>query len=142
MSSSVPKPRPLQADGRLHGVVVACRRADGKWLCIRRSRHVYSPLKVCFPGGCIEAGEGQAEAVSREMKEEVGLEVRPVEQVWRWEKPEGNLILWGWTAEIVGGEISADPMEVAEVLWLSGAEVAGHKDGLESNRLFVACLPE
>jgi (d)CTP diphosphatase len=138
----VSRPRPLQPDGRLHGVVVACRREDGRWLCIRRSRHVYSPLKVCFPGGGIEIGESQEAAVVREMKEELGLDVEPIKQVWRWDKPDYPLTLWGWTARRLGEAIKPDPMEVAEVLWLTGAEVSGHADGLPSNALFVATLPK
>gem|GEM_PF-561148 len=133
-------PRPLQPDGRLHGVVVACRR-EGKWLCIRRSKHVAAPLAVCFPGGAIEVGEAQRDAVVREMAEELGVAVRPIENVWRWDRPDAKLTLWGWTAELDSqAALKPDPKEVAEVLWLTGDEVTNHADGLPSNRLFVACL--
>src|SRR6266705_2468506 len=57
------------------GIVVACRRPDGRWLFIRRSATVRRPLRVCFPGGWIEAGENQAEAVVREMREELNADV-------------------------------------------------------------------
>ena len=29
-------PRPIQRDGRVHGVAVAVRRDDGKWLMVRK----------------------------------------------------------------------------------------------------------
>jgi len=135
-------PRPIQPDGRLHGVVIACRRADSRWLCIRRSSHVISPLKVCFPGGGIEVGESQTSAVVREMKEELGAAVRPIRCVWRWDKPDSNLTLWGWTADLLSESLSPDPLEVAEVMWLRGEEVAEHPDALPSNRLFVQALKE
>jgi len=132
--------RPLQKDGRVHGVVVACRDKQGRWLCIRRSAHVAAPLKVCFPGGAIEQGESQQSAVIREMTEELGIKVKPRKCVWKWESPDSPLTLWGWTAEIEHAEISVDPKEVAEVLWLSGEHVVGHPDAMATNRSFVEAL--
>src|SRR5712675_204869 len=134
-------PRPIQADGRVHGVAVAVRREDGKWLMVRRSKNVGSPLKVCFPGGTIEAGESQEEAVVREMKEELGLSVRPIRNVWRYEFPEKPLTLWGWIAEVEdGAEIEIDEDEIAEVMWLEAGEGISHPDALPTNRHFIACL--
>jgi (d)CTP diphosphatase len=132
--------RPRQKDGRVHGVVVACRRADGKWLCIRRSATVSAPLKVCFPGGAVEAGESQEAAVVREMREEIGIGVKPGKCVWRWDSPTTALTLWGWTAAYDGTVLKPDPAEVAELLWLTGEEVAEHPDAMPTNREFVAAL--
>jgi 8-oxo-dGTP diphosphatase len=132
--------RPRQSDGRVHGVVVACRREDGRWLCIRRSAFVTAPLKVCFPGGAVEQGETQEAAVIREMTEEIGIAVRPKQCIWRWDSPATELTLWGWTADWDLCELKPDPMEVAEVLWLSGAEAAGHVDAMATNVSFVAAL--
>ena len=73
----------IQPEVRTEGVVVACRRPDGRWLLIRRSATVRRPLRVCFPGGWIEAGESQAEAVVREMREELDAAVVPVRCVWQ-----------------------------------------------------------
>ncbi|HUB27212.1 MAG TPA: NUDIX domain-containing protein [Tepidisphaeraceae bacterium] len=136
----MPQPRPIQPDGRLHGVAIGCRREDGKWLCIRRSATVAAPLKVCFPGGAIEIGESQESAVVREMREELSAEVRPIANVWHWERPDGNLTLWGWTAQLLNHHLKADPLEVAEIFWLTGKEVAEHPDAMPSNTLFVAAL--
>ena len=133
--------RPIQADGRLHGVVVAVRRPDGRWLMVRRSRHVAAaPGRVCFPGGAIEAGESQQDAVVREMREELGVLVRPLKNVWRWDAPDRPLTLWGWVAEVESGELTPDPREVEQVLWLSAEEGSGHVDGLPTNVEFIACL--
>jgi len=132
--------RPLQADGRVHGVVVACRGERGRWLCIRRSAQVAAPLKVCFPGGAIEPGESQESAVIREMSEELGIRVKPLRCVWRWDSPTAALTLWGWTAEREPGEISIDPKEVAEVMWLSSEQAIGHADAMPTNRDFVEAL--
>jgi 8-oxo-dGTP diphosphatase len=132
--------RARQEDGRVHGVVVACRDEQGRWLCIRRSQHVAAPLKVCFPGGGIEHGESQETAVVREMLEELGIKVKPIRCVWRWESPTSELTLWGWIAEREASEILPDPNEVAEVLWLSSEEAIGHPDAMPTNRSFVTAL--
>jgi 8-oxo-dGTP diphosphatase len=121
-------------------VVAAIRRADERWLMIRRSSIVAAPLKVCFPGGAVERGETLETAIVREMREELGVEVKPLRQCWRWEAPDRPLTLWGWTAELIGGELNPDPAEVAETLWLTADEAVNHPDAMASNRDFVACL--
>ena len=68
-------PRPIQPDGRLHGVIVAVRREDGRLLMIRRAWHLRAGGKVCFPGGAVELGEPPELAAVREMHEELGIDV-------------------------------------------------------------------
>src|SRR5437764_10726134 len=122
-------PRPIQPDGRVHGVAVAVRREDGKWLMVRRSKAVNSPLKVCFHGGTVEAGESQEEAVVREMQEELGLKVRPVKQVWKHEFADKPLTLWGWIAEVENeDEMKINEEEIAEVFWMRAEEGSSHPD--------------
>jgi len=134
--------RPVQSDGRVHGVVVAIQRDDGRWLLIRRSAHLaIAPGKVCFPGGTVEAGEGQREALVRESREELGIDVRPGDACWRYDFADKPLTLFGWTAEMIDGQtIKPDPGEVAEVLWLSADEAVAHPDAIGTNRDFIACL--
>ena len=134
-------PRPIQPDGRVHGVAVAVRREDGKWLMVRRSKNVGSPLKVCFPGGTVEPEESQEEAVVREMKEELGLKVRPLKRVWSYEFPNKPLTLFGWIAELEdGSEMSVNEDEIAEIFWMDAKEGSSHPDGMPTNRDFIACL--
>jgi 8-oxo-dGTP pyrophosphatase MutT (NUDIX family) len=124
-----------------HGVAVAIRRDDGKYLMVRRSRHVRSPLAVCFPGGMVEEGETQEQAVIREMIEELGLRVTPIRAVWRYHWPERNLLLFGWEATLdPGQQLRPDESEIAEVLWLSPEEGCAHPDALPTNRDFIQCL--
>ena len=132
--------RPIQPDGRLHGVVAAIWRADGRWLLIRRSQHVAAPGMICFPGGAVELGEDLEAALHREILEELGITIRPLQQCWRWESPDRPLTLFGWVAKWTGGELQPAPHEVAEVLWLTAEEAVEHPDAMASNRDFVACL--
>lgn len=123
-----PKPRFLFPDGRVHGVVGACRAADGRWLLIRRSAHVAAPRQICFPGGGMELGESQEETLVREMREEVGAHVEPVRRVWHFVHPERPLVLWGWIATLKNHDLRPDPMEVEEALWLTEEQIVSHPE--------------
>jgi 8-oxo-dGTP pyrophosphatase MutT (NUDIX family) len=135
-------PHEVQPDGRVHGVVFGCRRAsDGRFLMVRRSAHVILPGKVCFPGGGVCVGESQAAACVREAREELGISLTPLRAVWRYEFPDRPLVLFGWLAELdEEPPIRPDPLEIAEVLWLTRDEALAHADGLPTNRHFIDAL--
>lgn len=131
----------LQSDGRVHGVVFGCRRADGRWLMVRRSRHVaILPLKVCFPGGGVMLGENPRDACIREAKEELDISITPLQPVWRHEFSDRPLLLTGFLAQMTEGLLRPDPLEIAEVLWLTGSEALVHPDGVPTNRGFLNAL--
>jgi 8-oxo-dGTP pyrophosphatase MutT (NUDIX family) len=137
-------PHEVQADGRVHGVVFGCRRVgDGRFLMVRRSRHVeILPGKVCFPGGGVCVGESQEAACVREAREELGIGLTPIQRVWRHEFTDRALTLFGWSAAVAAadGVLRPDPREVAEVLWLNRDEALAHPDGLPTNRSFIEAL--
>ena len=120
--------RHLQSDGRVHGVAVACEGTEGRWLLIRRRPNVGAALAIAFPGGAVEAGETQAQAVCREMREELGVEVEPLACFWAHEFPDRPLTLFGWHARLLPGALVPDPREVEEILWLTPAEAAAPPD--------------
>ena len=64
-------------------VVAALLVRDGKLLICQRTRHQPMPLKWEFPGGKIEPGEQPAEALRRELEEEIGLQARIGDEVAR-----------------------------------------------------------
>jgi 8-oxo-dGTP diphosphatase len=134
------KDRTAQSDGRVHGVIVGCQREDARWLLIRRSTSVASPLRVCFPGGAIDGNESQHEAAVREMHEELSILVQPTACVWHSVFPDMPLTLWGWHAELGTAEIVPDPTEVAEVLWLTPDEIVQHPETLPGTDIFLASL--
>jgi len=51
-------------------------------ICQRREGGAF-PLKWEFPGGKVESGEGLAKALSRELREELGIEIQPAEEIYR-----------------------------------------------------------
>jgi 8-oxo-dGTP diphosphatase len=62
-------------DMTLINVVAAVVERNGAFLCVQRgaSSRAYLSLKWEFPGGKIEAGETEAGALVREMKEELSM---------------------------------------------------------------------
>lgn len=62
-------------------VVAGIIEKDGKILCMQRDRgkHEYVSFKWEFPGGKIERGETGEEALIRELKEEMEMDVRVIE---------------------------------------------------------------
>ncbi|MQY10398.1 CTP pyrophosphohydrolase [Streptomyces sp. RB5] len=104
--------------------VVAVLRRDGRVLVIQRGAGTHNGGYWAPLSGKIEPGEGQAEALVREVREEVGLEVTPGRKVWECPTDDGRFVLHWWTASIVSGEVVPDPVEVSDVRWVTAREFA------------------
>lgn len=125
-----------------HGVVVACTRGDGRWLLVRRADGLErAPGRVGFPGGVIEPGESQQQAVVREMAEELNLTVTPTAKFWERPGDVPGFFLHGWLADVEDfGALRPDPAEVAEVLWLTGPQAIAHPLAFKGNASYIAAL--
>ncbi|MFD4880145.1 NUDIX domain-containing protein [Streptomyces sp. NPDC058420] len=124
--------------------IVAVLRRANRVLVIRRgpdsSRSGYwAPLS-----GKLEPGESQEEALVREVHEEVGLAVSPLNKVWESQADDGRFRLHWWTATETGnGTIVPDPGEVSEVRWVTPAEFLTMTPLFEADReFFERVLPE
>jgi 8-oxo-dGTP diphosphatase len=90
------------------------------------------PLKGWWslPGGALETGESLAEAVCREVREETGLEIRPLgvleifERIMRdaGGRPEYHYVLIDYVCRITGGTLLAGD-DVARVEWVRRADL-------------------
>ncbi len=122
------------------GVVGIAVRDDGRFLVIRRSRHVVAPGMYCFPGGGIEGEETEAEALRREFVEEVGAEVEPVRRVWQCMTDWKVELSW-WHVRLINGEcLKPNQAEVDRIDWFSAGEMAALPNLLPSNYDFLAGL--
>jgi 8-oxo-dGTP diphosphatase len=113
---------------------------ENRLLLIRRSQHVIAPSMYCFPGGGIEPGETQQQAVIRELQEELGCVVEPRRWLWESISPWRVHLAW-WLADLDGSAIiTPNPSEVESVHWFTLAELANLPDQLESNYRFFDAL--
>jgi 8-oxo-dGTP pyrophosphatase MutT (NUDIX family) len=133
--------RHINDDGRVHAVAVACHR-DDRWLLIRRSATVSAPLAVAFPGGTLEAGETQVDAVIREMREELDAIVEPISAFWVYSFEDRPLTLWGWHAKLLNHKLTPSPAEVAQILWLRPDQAAQHPDRTPQMAEFIRALTQ
>ncbi len=123
--------------GSLERGVVAVIPQGAKWLVIRRSQFVRAPGTFCFPGGGIEVGESEEEALRREIREELACDVRPTARLWQSITPWRVALSW-WRAELdPGAVLRPDPHEVASVHWLTPKEIRQLPDLLASNHQFL-----
>jgi len=65
-------------------VVAAIIERDGRILIARRQPHQSHPLKWEFPGGKVEPGETPAQALARELEEELGIRQAEGREIMRY----------------------------------------------------------
>ena len=103
---------------------------------IERSQWVRAPGCHCFPGGGVESGESEPNALVRELQEELDLNVQPVRRLWASRTAWGVELAW-WLAEAPSQEPRPNPAEVARVLWLPPPQIRKLPKLLSSNVAFL-----
>lgn len=112
--------------------VVAVIRHGGRYLVIQRAAHLAAGGMWCFVGGAVEPGETQAEAVVREVAEEVGMVAEPIAKVWQCPSWNGRWLLHCWLVQPRGTAVRPNPAEVADYRWLSEPELRRLPDVMPS----------
>lgn len=102
---------------------MAIIRKDDRFLLIKRGETIPAAGYWCPVSGKVETGETQAEAVAREVKEEIGLEIAPIKKVSETLTDTKLYRLHWWTTKVLSGEPRIMNHEVAEIKWLTRDEL-------------------
>jgi len=95
-------------------VIVAIRR--GSRILLARARRFRQPM-FSVVAGFVEVGETLEEAIHREVKEEVGIQVHNLRYVASQQWPYPHSMMIGFSAEYAGGEVVPDGEEIVEAAW-------------------------
>lgn len=107
--------------------VVCALMADeaGRWLCFRKgkTRFGYTSFKWEFPGGKIDAGETPRQALSRELAEELSLDVEVGEHLMTvsHQYPDFSIVLEAFVCKCTGGTLTLT--EHVEARYLGADEI-------------------
>lgn len=95
-------------------IIVLVSRGDE--LLLARA-HRFPPGMYSILAGFVEPGESLEETVVREVREEVGIEVKDIRYFGSQPWPFPNSLMIGFTATYAGGEIAIAPQELTEAAW-------------------------
>ncbi len=119
-------------------VVAAAIERGGRYLAARRTRPAWAAGRWEFPGGKVDAGETDDEALAREIREELGVDIEMLDRVPGEWALHDDLVLHLYVARLAGGE--PQPLDHHDALrWVTPGEF-GEIDWLESDRDAVAAL--
>ena len=119
-------------------VVAAAIERDGCYLAARRTRPAWAAGRWEFPGGKVEPGESDEQALFREIREELGVEIEVVRRVPGEWPLHDDLVLHLYVARLITGE--PQPLDHHDQLrWITPAQ-SDEIDWLESDREAVDTL--
>src|SRR6187455_33951 len=101
------------------------RIAPAMMVLVKRGEAILLARNVAVPAGgrmsalagFLEAGESVEDAIHREVREEVGVEVKDIAYFGSQSWPFPHSLMIAFTAEYAGGDIRCDPSEIAEARW-------------------------
>jgi NAD+ diphosphatase len=99
----------------LHPAVITLVR-DGERVLLAR-KAIWAPGRYALIAGFVDNGECLEGAVRREVKEEVGVDVKNIQYVGSQNWPFPSQLMVGFVADYAGGEITLDPEELEDARW-------------------------
>lgn len=109
-------------EGNKGKVVLGLIEKNGQVLVIKR-RVSEKPLLWALPGGVVEPGETEEQALAREIKIEVGIETEIKEKITERVHPDTFVHLVYYRCSPKNTEINiGEPEEIEEARWVSGPE--------------------
>jgi len=103
-------------------VVAAVIERDGKYLITQRRPTAVLPLLWEFPGGRVEDGETDADALRREVKHRLGVEIQPGQLISFVSHPYEHYTvdLYLYECRLAGGE--PEELNVHSYKWVTSSE--------------------
>lgn len=102
---------------------------DGKFLIVRRSENARAEIGYWeLPGGRLEFGETTEDALRRELREEVGLEVEILRPMTTWSlirENQAQTVGITFLCRYFGGEVTISH-EHDEFAWINSDEILGY----------------
>lgn len=95
---------------------IIVRITKGTEILMARGNH-FAPGVYALIAGFIEVGENIEEAIHREVKEEVGIEINHLQYFGSQSWPFPDSLMIAFTAEYAGGELIIDKTEIEEAGW-------------------------
>lgn len=122
-------------------VAAALYGRDGRILIAQRPPGKHMAGRWEFPGGKVDTGESEAEALSRELREELGIEVTDSRPFMRLAHSysDRDVELSMWIVESFTGEPKS--LDGQALKWVEPSRL-GQEDILEADRPFVEALRE
>jgi 8-oxo-dGTP diphosphatase len=131
--------RPPEPEAERLGAIGVLER-EGRLLVVQRAEGLSHAGRWCFPGGHLEPGETSAQAIVRELREELGIEVEAGPHLGDVHVPSPRYRLFVHRVRWVSGELAPDGREIAGLRWLTRDEVAELAEAMPSNAQVVALL--
>jgi NAD+ diphosphatase len=93
-----------------------------KRILLARNRNLPADIRTVI-AGFVEPGESLEECLRREVREEVGIEVKNIRYFGSQPWPFPDSLMIAFVAEYGGGDIQADGKEIVEAGWFSAGEL-------------------
>ena len=105
----------------LHPAVIVLVQDGDRVLLARKAG--WAPGRYALVAGFVDNGESLEGTVAREVKEEVGVDVKDITYVGSQNWPFPSQLMVGFVATYAGGEIRIDPEELEDARWFPRTEL-------------------
>ncbi len=123
-AETVPGPTELAKECPRCGMLFYPRLSPAVIVLVRRGKSLLLARSPGFPpgmysalAGFVEPGESIEETISREVREEVGVEVENVRYFGSQQWPFPHSLMIGFTADYARGELRVEPAEIEDAGW-------------------------
>jgi len=108
-------------------VVAAEIERDGRYLITQRNPYATLPLLWEFPGGKVEAGETDEEALARELKEEIGVDAEVGAEVLAVQREYDRYVIDFHVYAVTLSSETITPLQIHDYRWVTVPELTDYE---------------